>query len=604
MSTVALNLILEEHVSRLSTDIASRTLRVAATIVAALALWATVAAGQAQAAVWTAPLTVGPADPTGIVGNDIAMDASGAVGFVWTSAGDVRSTMRRAGGNFGDTATLGQGATSAPAVALDGAGNGLAVWARGGALAAAAGSASRGGLTQIPDLATGVVGAPDVAFMSNGRAIVVWAGTDGAIHALERGPGGVTVLGNLSTGAGNDSPSVAAVGDRAIVAWINETTAGTARTTRLLASLRGPGTGFGAAEQVDVATATRLPTTFEGGAQLEDPRATISNAGAADVLAARRNFTGVPGDFGLEHMAYSRPAGGGWSAGQRLGTFDPIVNGVLAPDLVAGRAGDALYLAGDARGPMTFYAHLRPGGSAAFGPQLPILSGQRGEIRGAALATGRFLAVLRAGPVLRSFTGSSGGFGSRLNLTTPPVRILLDADGTARGEAVAAWQVTTGAIQVALYDDTETPSSQGRPPAPGTDRTRPVLAGLRVAPARFARRTGRGRSARGGSTIRWRLSEAATVRLRVQQARSGYRRGGRCVATRPSSGRVRRCTRFVTVGTITRRARAGRTSIRFAGYVRSRPLAPGRYRLSGQATDAARNASRTRRAPFRVVRRR
>jgi hypothetical protein len=35
-------------------------------------------------------------------------------------------------------------------------------------------------------LVSGVQGSPDVAFVGTGRAIVVWAATDGAVHALAR----------------------------------------------------------------------------------------------------------------------------------------------------------------------------------------------------------------------------------------------------------------------------------------------------------------------------------------------------------------------------------------------------------------------------------
>jgi hypothetical protein len=89
----------------------------------------------------------------------------------------------------------------------------------------------------------------------------------------------------------------------------------------------------------------------------------------------------------------------------------------------------------------------------------------------------------------------------------------------------------------------------------------------------------------------------------MQRARGGFRRGRRCVARRPATGRARRCTRLVTVRTLTRRARAGRTAMRFGGLVRGRVPAAGRYRLEGRATDAAGNASLPRRTSFTIVRR-
>jgi hypothetical protein len=238
---------------------------------------------------------------------------------------------------------------------------------------------------------------------------------------------------------------------------------------------------------------------------------------------------------------------------------------------------------------------------------VPILSGPgTGEIRAAALAPRRFLTVLRLNGVLQSWTQTgAAGFAEPRTIAGSGTLRLLDAAGTARGEAVAAWQ-TAGAAQVALYNDAAGTLPGGSAGIGAGDNTRPSLTGLAVSPRRFAVRRGRGRSARGGATIRWRLSEPATVRLRIERVRSGFRRSGssRCRARRPASGQVRRCTRTTTVTTLGRRAPAGRTSLRFGGLVGSRPLAAGRYRVRAPATDAARNASRTRTASFIVVRRR
>src|SRR4051794_5663921 len=67
------------------------------------------ASAPAGAGVWTAPLEVGAADAGRPVGRDVAMDASGAAGFVWTSGGTMRATLRRAGGGFGATQRFGSG---------------------------------------------------------------------------------------------------------------------------------------------------------------------------------------------------------------------------------------------------------------------------------------------------------------------------------------------------------------------------------------------------------------------------------------------------------------------------------------------------------------
>jgi hypothetical protein len=59
----------------------------------------------------------------------------------------------------------------------------------------------------------------------------------------------------------------------------------------------------------------------------------------------------------------------------------------------------------------------------------------------------------------------------------------------------------------------------------------------------------------------------------------------------------------ITVGTLLRRARAGRTALRFGGFVYGRSLAVGAYRVAARVTDRAGNVSRARRAPFTIVRR-
>jgi hypothetical protein len=131
------------------------------------------------------------------------------------------------------------------------------------------------------------------------------------------------------------------------------------------------------------------------------------------------------------------------------------------------------------------------------------------------------------------------------------------------------------------------------------DTTAPRLTRLSVSPRRFAVR----RRTRTAARIRWRLSEPARVTLRVDRARRGFRRGGRCVARRPRTGRIRRCTRFARVGSFARTRQAGRATVRFNGFVKGRRLRPGRYRLTAIPRDAAGNRGKAKRATFRVRRR-
>jgi subtilisin-like proprotein convertase family protein len=148
-------------------------------------------------------------------------------------------------------------------------------------------------------------------------------------------------------------------------------------------------------------------------------------------------------------------------------------------------------------------------------------------------------------------------------------------------------------------------SARTEPVAPPPDLTRPVLSGLALRPRAFrAARRGSAIARRIGSRVGYRLSEAATVRFRVDRTARGRRVRGRCVpATRRNAGR-RRCTRFVRLRReFSHRGRAGANRFRFTGRLGGRRLRPRAYRLVAVATDAAGNRSARRFARFRITRR-
>jgi hypothetical protein len=110
----------------------------------------------------------------------------------------------------------------------------------------------------------------------------------------------------------------------------------------------------------------------------------------------------------------------------------------------------------------------------------------------------------------------------------------------------------------------------------GSDRTfktRRGITALSVRPKRFRP----GRRAR----IRFRLAEAASVRLVFDR-----RRGGR----------------WRRAGSQSRKSKVGRDSVRFSGRLRGKPLDAGRYRVRLQARVASNKALRPRRAQFRILR--
>jgi hypothetical protein len=107
-----------------------------------------------------------------------------------------------------------------------------------------------------------------------------------------------------------------------------------------------------------------------------------------------------------------------------------------------------------------------------------------------------------------------------------------------------------------------------------------------------------------GTTISFRLSEAARTTLTFQRRRPGRKVGRSCVKPTPANSGNRRCTRFVSVGSLGFQAKAGLRHVRFQGRLSgARSLGPGSYRLVASARDAAGNQGATRVGPtFTIVR--
>jgi len=136
------------------------------------------------------------------------------------------------------------------------------------------------------------------------------------------------------------------------------------------------------------------------------------------------------------------------------------------------------------------------------------------------------------------------------------------------------------------------------------DTQAPLVSGFRAAPSLFAlARVATAQAARvpRGTHFRYTLSEQARVTLTIQRALGGRRAGHKCVAPTPGLQRAKRCTRYRTIGGLSRLANSGANSTRFSGRLGKRALLTGRYRAVIRATDAAGNRSASRAARFRVA---
>jgi Big-like domain-containing protein/WD40 repeat protein len=143
-------------------------------------------------------------------------------------------------------------------------------------------------------------------------------------------------------------------------------------------------------------------------------------------------------------------------------------------------------------------------------------------------------------------------------------------------------------------------------PPPGGTNGAPVISKLRV--SRQIKKAGvlphLVRTPR--PTIRFTLSEDATVTLSFARALPGtrVRRHGRVVCVKLAPGSRKRCVRYVGVRTkISLKAKQGVNRVVFYGRLsRRRSLSLGTYRLTAVARDAQGGVSKPKRARFRLVR--
>jgi DNA-binding beta-propeller fold protein YncE len=174
-------------------------------------------------------------------------------------------------------------------------------------------------------------------------------------------------------------------------------------------------------------------------------------------------------------------------------------------------------------------------------------------------------------------------------------------------------------LYAAMYDGAlidrfaieQPPASPPPAPAPTPDRTAPTLSGYALSRTTFAAASKGATLAvvaakrpkpKIGTTIRFTLSEAATVTFTVKKATGGRKVKGKCVKPSRKNRKAKRCTRYVALKPSVRRASAaGRNSVKFTGRLHGRKLAPGRYRLVATARDAAGNAAKPKRVAFKIV---
>lgn len=93
-----------------------------------------------------------------------------------------------------------------------------------------------------------------------------------------------------------------------------------------------------------------------------------------------------------------------------------------------------------------------------------------------------------------------------------------------------------------------------------------------------------------GTTFRYRVSEAATVRFKIER-----------LVRKKCKRLTAKCKRAIRLGSRAQKAKAGLNKLRFTGDLKRKPLAPGSYRATVIATDKAGGRSAPKTVGFRVL---
>ena len=193
------------------------------------------------------------------------------------------------------------------------------------------------------------------------------------------------------------------------------------------------------------------------------------------------------------------------------------------------------------------------------------------------------------------------------------------ADGAQVSHAYAApgrYEVRVTLTDGAGNAASATRSIEVAAPAVAADSSAPGVSAYRVGARRFSvarAATPADAVAAGtprGTSFAYTLSEAARARLTIARAETGVRVGSACrkrtrrllAQLRRRKQRVRRCTRYVRAGVLTRTSHQGANRVAFSGRIGKRALKPARYRTTLTATDPAGNTSAPRNVTFTIVR--
>lgn len=543
----------------------------------AVAIWSAVDDVSSQRIVWVASRTSGGAwgEPVALSSDavyfhdhQVAIDNQGNATAIWTefdggSAFVVRGATRSSGGTWSapvDVSARADGTATTTALAVNPAGDAVAAWIRSDGQVVQAAYRAAGGAWGAPVALSGrgLSSAPRVVVDPSGNATAVWEWSQSGIDLVQTarriagGGWGATV--DLASGG---SPRVAVDPQgRVIAIW---TAPGPSVRS---SSFTGGGPWSASVELAASSGAGRVGTPWVG----VDPQ------GREIAIWARISGGDVTA------QASHRVAEGGWSAAVDL-SVSPIGALPAAGVDPSGHATLVWSPSGfSSTGPWS-------GFSSVFDDVAPELRGLRVPAEG---IVGQPVGMSVDPFDVWSTVTTSWDFGDGASASgaSPSHTYASPGERTVTITGIDSAGNTTQTSRTITIDPVPIPGPGGPSPGPSGPIpgpgpiAAPVVSNLTQSSSRWrVRAVKRQPRLPVGTTFRFRLNRAASVRLSFSRILSGRRAGGRCVKPTRANRSKPRCSRYQSRGALTMAGRAGSNAYTFRGRIRGRTLKPGRYRL-------------------------
>lgn len=132
--------------------------------------------------------------------------------------------------------------------------------------------------------------------------------------------------------------------------------------------------------------------------------------------------------------------------------------------------------------------------------------------------------------------------------------------------------------------------------------TPPVISKLKATPKKFRAKPKGKAKGKFGTSFRYRVSEAATVRFKIERRKPGRLLGKKCKPqTKKNKKGHKKCAIFKRRGSRKQAAKAGANKLRWNGRLKGKPLPAGSYRATAVATDGAGGRGAPQKVGFRVL---